>query len=194
MTDGEDGGCVLVEGEGSILTAEHMAVSDCQVLDQGGGPFFAHLGGGIAATAGAQLRLDGVQVERCRSNGGGGIALQGSSGAFTDCWLQGCTTNLATSIGATGAGIYLMGRSVATGHGGGIANCSSEHGYGGGMYCVDSSYEMRDATISGCRAKGFGATFAGSGYLGDTEAPSTGNHTDVSISDWCARTLDHAPT
>ena len=41
MTDGDDGGCILVQGEGSILTAEHMAVSDCQVLDQDGGPFFA---------------------------------------------------------------------------------------------------------------------------------------------------------
>lgn len=186
-TDGEDGGCILVQGEGSILTAEDMAVSDCQVLDQGGGAFLSHLGGGIAASGGGQLRLEGVLVERCCANGGGGIALQGSSGAFTDCWLQDCTTNPAAHDLCTGAGIYLLARSVATWHGGGIANCSTGYGYSGGMYCVDSQYDMRDAIISGCRAKGIGGTFIGSGFLGDTEAPSIGNHTNVSISDWCAR-------
>ena len=201
MTDGEDGGCVLVEGEGSILTAEHMAVSDCQVLDQGSGPYFSHLGGGIAAKGGAQLQLQGVRVERCRSSNGGGVALQGgSSGAFADCWLQDCDTNpVAEGRPAhgqcQGAGIFLAGRSVATWHGGGIVNCSNGmYGFCGAMFCFDSQYDMRNAIISGCHARGFGGGLVGSGFLGITDAPSIGNNTNVSISDWCACTLDQAPT
>ena len=184
-SNGEHGGGILVEGPGSILTAEFLAVSDCQVLDAGGPSWVSHLGGGIAAIAGAELRLHGVQVERCLANSGGGIAVFGSLGMLTDCRIADCTSNPRSDKQNGGAGIYITYRSIVSWRGGHIVNCSAVGvGAGAGVAAADSTFHMMNAAISGCEANFGGAGFIVSRLLGDPTALSIGNLTNVSVSNW----------
>ena len=176
-----------MEGAGSILTAESLAVSDCQVLDGGGPQYVAHRGGGVAAIAGAELRLHDVRVERCQSNHGGGIAFDSSSGMLADCRIIDCASNLATHDLSSGAGIYMFARSVVNWFGGSIENCSRARN-GGGWAATDSSFHMTDAVISGCTAlRAGGAGVVTSRFYGDPNAMSTANLSNISVLSWCAR-------
>ena len=181
-----------MEGAGSILTAEFLAVSDCQVLDGGKPQYVAHRGGGVAAIARAELRLHDVRVERCQSNHGGGIAFDSSSGMLADCRIIDCALNPATSTtsqtGVGGAGIYMFARSVVTWFGGSIENCSRANN-GAGWAAADSSFHMTDAVISGCTAlRAGGAGLVTSRFYGDPNAMSTANLSNISVLSWCART------
>ena len=190
-TNGEDGAGVLVEGESSILTAEFLVVRDCQVLNFGGPRslrYLSHRGGGIAAIAGAELRLRGVRVERCLANHGGGIALVGSSGILTDCHIRECALNLAEH-GTSGAGLSLMFRSIVNWFSGSIENCSiMDGGAGGGWGIDDSTLHMTNAVIHGCSAPHAGAGYVASRYYLDPTGTSLANLTNVSVSGWCAAT------
>ena len=183
-TNGEDGGGILVEGTKSILTAEFLVVSDCQVLDFGG-LFVSENGGGIAAITGAELRLNCVRVERCRANNGGGVAFVGSStGVLTDCHILDCTLNPSAHGLGFGAGLSLLFRSIVSWLGGSIDNCLVPAGAGGGWGIGDSMLHMTDAVISGCTSPHAGAGYLGSRYHGDPTGVSTANLTNVSISGW----------
>ena len=184
-TNGENGAGVLVEGESSILTAEFLVVSDCQVLDVGGSTrYLTHRGGGIAAIAGAKLQLRGVRVENCHANHGGGIALFGSSGVLTDCHIRECALNLAEH-GTSGAGLSLTFRSTVHWFGGSIENCSiMDGGAGGGWSIDDSTLYMTNAVLHGCTAPHAGAGYVASRYYGDPNGIALANLTNVSASGW----------
>ena len=184
-TNGENGAGVLVEGESSILTAEFLVVSDCQVLDVGGSTrYLTHRGGGIAAIAGAKLQLRGVRVENCHANHGGGIALYGSSGVLTDCHIRECALNLAEH-GTSGAGLSLTFRSTVHWFGGSIENCSiMDGGAGGGWSIDDSTLYMTNAVLHGCTAPHAGAGYVASRYYGDPNGIALANLTNVSASGW----------
>lgn len=184
-SNGGHGGGILVEGWNSVLTAEFLAVSDCQVLDLGGPPLISHLGGGIAAIAGAELRLRDVQVERCLANCGGGIAVLGSLGTLTNCRITNCRNNPDPHLQNGGAGIHMLFGSAVLWRLGEILNCSAV-GVGAGVVAADSTFHMMDATISSCRAHFGGAGFIASRLFGNPTALSIGNLTNVSVSDWCA--------
>ena len=197
-SNGEDGGVgggILVMGVNSILTAEFLVVSDCQTLGnrlrtQGLEVLpgeSAEFGGGIAAGPGAELRLHGVRVERCRSSFGAGIGLLGSSAVLTDCHIIGgdsypteadFLTDAAESLGFV-SGILATSSSVVSWRGGGIANCTN------GVATSASTFHMMDAAISGCRAGVYAAVLILEGYASEQKW-SIGNLTNVSVSDWRA--------
>lgn len=184
-SNGKDGGGILVMGVKSILTAEFLVISDCQspgslpgLLGQGG-----DYGGGIAAVAGAELRLHGVRIERCRSNNGGGIALVGSSAVLTDCHVVGygrvptADEVLIDADGTRFGGIYAVSSSVVSWRGGSIENCTA------GIVVSASMFHMMDAAISGCRAGVCAAVYILQGSASGQKW-SIGNLTNVSVSDW----------
>lgn len=137
---------------GSTVTISELTV-------QNGSDAVDNIGGGGIRNSGGTVNVNDCIVQRCFSQGGGGVANVGVI-TLTNCTLQKNSTNFIGGGFANGAGTAILTNcnlsNNAAGSGGGDA--------GGGMY-NNATAMLTNCTLSGNRVGGGAATAGGGGGI-----------------------------
>ena len=144
--DKGNGGGLYVEG--STLTIERGTLSGCTARNNGCGLYAPH-----SSTNSSTVTISGGTISGCSAREGGGLYADNSAIEISGGVISGCK-----EIGA-GGGLYVVGSTLNI-KGGIISECTAAND-GGGLYATNqSTINISDGIISGCKGRWGGGLYA----------------------------------
>ena len=144
--DKGNGGGLYVEG--STLTIERGTISGCTARNNGGGLYATN-----SSTNSSTVTISGGTISGCSAREGGGLYADNSAIEISGGVISGCK-----EIGA-GGGLYVVGSTLNI-KGGIISECTAAND-GGGLYATNqSTINISDGIISGCKGRWGGGLYA----------------------------------
>lgn len=148
ISGGTISGCTADNGGGlyadnSTITIKKGTISGCK----------ANTGGGLYATNSLTINIKGGTISGCTASKGGGLYADNSAIEISGGVISGCK-----EIGA-GGGLYVVGSTLNI-KGGIISECTAAND-GGGLYATNqSTINISDGIISGCKGRWGGGLYA----------------------------------
>ena len=147
----EQGGCAMVQG-GSTLELNRCQLARCQA-SSAGGAIFVHVGATLLMSESEIIESHVVSPFSARTHGwGGGVYMQGGMATLNHSNITNCT---ATGWGAIGGALAMMSGALRTSHTvvRGCIAMGLVSGRGGGMFILDASAAIDEATFESCASR-----------------------------------------
>ncbi len=144
-----DGDGVIRVNDNSKFVMEDGTISGCCTTVNG-------FGGGLYATKSSTITISNGTISECEAGTGGGLYADNST-----ITISGGTISKCRTVINNGGGLYAINSSTITISGGTISECEASSNNGGGLYADNSTIEISDGTISGCKGVWGGGLYAG---------------------------------
>ena len=159
--------CIVIMGSKSVFNMRGGVTENCSraVIADSGATFHMFDGeikdcevygdGVILVHDNSKFIMDGGTISGCEAGAGGGLYADNSIVTINKGTISKCTAQADN-----GGGLYAKNSSTITISGGTISECEAPTNNGGGLYADNSTIEISDGTISGCKGVWGGGLYA----------------------------------
>ena len=159
--------CIVIMGSKSVFNMRGGVTENCSraVIADSGATFHMFDGeikdckvnseGVILVNGESKFIMDGGTISGCEAGAGGGLYADNSIVTINKGTISKCTAQADN-----GGGLYATNGSTITISGGTISECETPTNNGGGLYADNSTINISDGTISGCKGVWGGGLYA----------------------------------
>ena len=159
--------CIVIMGSKSVFNMRGGVTENCSraVIADSGATFHMFDGeikdckvnseGVILVNGESKFIMDGGTISGCEAGAGGGLYADNSIVTINKGTISKCTAQADN-----GGGLYATNGSTIAISGGTISECETPTNNGGGLYADNSTIEISDGTISGCKGVWGGGLYA----------------------------------